>query len=551
MKTNDTIVRQSTYRLYGEESAKSGAPQQAASPAPTSPGRNRRSPLPAPPGWYGKADGSTAPSSVSQTTNGVGNNLDAVTRVQLQGVQIKTDYSAKEVLTIAADAFSRPISAFLEYMGNAGSLLIDGRPATQEEKNTIRAITEKFDAIAGAAGGGNIQSIGKILHHINDAANGKMPSRDEMIDNMMDGVSMVDVNIPNFRSAAPGAGPSADVPPPAAGGDPAISQPANPASTQNASAQNGTPTNLVKELSNQGPLILPPPLTRQEDQQRIDAFGGPVTFYRKDRVVPNPDAAASLRASEYRDRRGVLTVGKGKDLTSYDPGMKAVLNRNRSADVSPALANADVIALRSGRDGVAAINVNFADLAPGSTTIVTSGAMRGDMTLFTADESGFSAYRAQASKKTRAKSADAAAASIASAHERFGKTDTYAKPPASGFDAVFRAAKSHPFSALVYSYDVAPNGQPHPKFGPTSDVGLRPDGRPWSSVNFNYLAPGKSSSEVGTAQAIIVKDLNGKVTVRVLAQRGKLENPLRGPRPSYTYRPIESSVGSFTTRDRV
>jgi hypothetical protein len=267
--------------------------------------------------------------------------------------------------------------------------------------------------------------------------------------------------------------------------------------------------------------------------------------------VPNPDAAASLRASEYRDRRGVLTVGKGKDLTSYDPGMKAVLNRDRSADVSPALANADVIALRSGRDGVAAINVNFADLAPGSTTIVTSGAMRGDMTLFTADDSGFSAYRAQASKKTRAKSADTAAASIASAHERFGKTDAYAKPPASGFDALFRAAKSHPFSALVYSYDVAPNGQPHPKFGPTSDVGLRPDGRPWSSVNFNYLAPGKSSSEVGTAQAVIVKDLNGKVTVRVLAQRGKLENPLRGPRPSFTYRPIESAVGSYTTRDRV
>jgi hypothetical protein len=307
----------------------------------------------------------------------------------------------------------------------------------------------------------------------------------------------------------------------------------------------------VKELSNQGPLVLPPPLTRQEDQQRIDAFGGPVTFYRKDRVVPNPDAAAVLHASEYRDRRGVLTVGKGKDLTSYDPGMKAVLNRDRSADVSPALANADVIALRSGRDGVAAINVNFADLAPGSTTIVTSGAMRGDMTLFTADDSGFSAYRAQASKKTRAKSADTAAASIASAHERFGKTDAYAKPPASGFDALFRAAKSHPFSALVYSYDVAPNGQPHPKFGPTSDVGLRPDGRPWSSVNFNYLAPGKSSSEVGTAQAVIVKDLNGKVTVRVLAQRGKLENPLRGPRPSFTYRPIESAVGSYTTRDRV
>jgi hypothetical protein len=469
-----------------------------------------------------------------------------VTQVRLQGVQIKTDYSAKEVLTIAADAFSRPITAFFEYMGNAGSLLIDGRPATQEEKHTIRAFTEKFDAIAGAAGGGNIQAVGKILHHINDAANGKMPSRDEMVDNMMDGVSMVDVNIPNFRPAAPGAASSADAPPPAAGGDPAISQAANPAS-----AQNETPTNVLKELSKQGPLVLPPSLTRREDQQRIDGFGAPVTFYRKDRAVPNPDGASSLRATDYRDRRGVLTVGKGKDLTSYDPGMSAVLNRNRSADVIPALANADVIALRSGRDGVAAINVNFADLAPGSTTVVTSGAMRGDMTLFTADDSGFSAYRAQASKKIRANSADTAAASIASAHEHFGKTDTYARPPASGFDALFRAATSHPFSALVYSYDVAPEGHVHPKFGPANDVGLHSDGRPWSSMNFNYLAPRQSSNEVGTAQAVIVKDLNGKVTVRVLAQRGKLENGIRGPHPSFTYRPIESAVGSFTTRDRV
>jgi hypothetical protein len=551
MKTNDTIGQQSAYRLYGEENAKSGAPQQATSPESTSPGRNRRSPSPAPPGWYDKTGGATAPPPISQTTNSLGGNLDAVTQVRLQGVQIKTDYTAKEVLTIAADAFSRPITAFLEYMGNAGSLLIDGRPATEEEKHTIRSFTEKFDAITGAAGGGSIQAVGKMLHHINDAANGKMPSRDEIVANMMDGVNMIDVKIPDFKGKVltrsdppPPSGP--DAPPPASASKPAISQAAKPAPVQNE-----TPTNVVKELSKQGPLVLPPSLTRREDQQRIDGFGAPVTFYRKDRAVPNPDAASPLRATDYRDRRGVLMVGKGKDLTSYDPGMRAVLNRNRSADVIPALANADVIALRSGKDGVAAINVNFADLAPGSTTVVTSGAMRGDMTLFTADDSGFSAYRAQASKRIRAQSADTAAASIASAHERFGQTDTYAKPPASGFDALFRAATSHPFSALVYSYDVAPEGHMHPKFGPTSDVGLRPDGRPWSSVNFNYLAPGQSPNEVGTAQAVIVKDLNGKVTVRVLAQRGKLENGIRGPHPSFTYRPIESAVGSFTTRDRV
>src|SRR5215469_14758226 len=133
MKTNDTTAQQSTYRLYGEENAKSGAPQRAASPEPASPGRSRRSPSPAPPGWYDKTGGVTAPPPISQTTNSLGGNVDAVTQVRLQGVQIKTDYTAKEVLTISADAFSRPFTAFFEYMGNAGSLLIDGRPATEEE----------------------------------------------------------------------------------------------------------------------------------------------------------------------------------------------------------------------------------------------------------------------------------------------------------------------------------------------------------------------------------------------------------------------------------
>src|ERR1700754_2737988 len=191
MKTKDSNFQQSTYRSYGEQEQRDGATRQMPRPEKISPGRHRRDASAAPPGSYGTgSQNRTPPSQISPATNSVGTDGDWVTKVRLQGVGIKTDYTVKEVLTIAGDGLSKPLTGFLEYMGNAGSLLIDGRPATRQQKETIRAFTEKFDAVAGVAGAGNIQAVGKILHHINDAANGKMPSRDEMVANLMEGVSM-------------------------------------------------------------------------------------------------------------------------------------------------------------------------------------------------------------------------------------------------------------------------------------------------------------------------------------------------------------------------
>ncbi|GAB7522181.1 hypothetical protein [Paraburkholderia sp. 2C] len=537
MKTNDRGVQQSMYREYGEADATDGA-SQGTTPPIASRQRNRRSPDPR--DWNFSQNERAVPTTpVSPPGNRVAQKDDSVTWVRLQGVKIKTNYDWKEVLTITADALEKPITAFLECTANNVSLLIDGRPATKQEKEAIRRVTEKFDSVVGASGGGSSQGAGKILHRINDALNGKMPSRDEVIAGMQDGVSMVDVVIPGFKGKAPS---RPDILP----GSDKESPVAQPASEKNRKA-----TTTLKELAKQGPLSLLPAANRQEDQQRVDAFSGPVTFYRKDHTIPNPDAASVIHATSYRERSGVLTLGKGKDLTSYDPEMKLFLNRNRNTDISPALAGANVISLGSGDDGVAAINISFADLASGSTTVVTGGPMRGSTMLFTADDTGFSAYHAQASKNTQAKSADAAATSIADAHKHFSAAGANPAKPQNGFDAVFDAAKSHPFSALIYSCDTPSEGQPHPKFGPTSDAGSRPDGKPWSMLNFNYLAPDRNSGEVGTAEAIIAKDPNGKVTVQVLAERGKLGNPRNNPRPSFTYRPIESAVGSYTVRDTV
>jgi hypothetical protein len=72
-------------------------------------------------------------------------------------------------------------------------------------------------------------------------------------------------------------------------------------------------------LLKQGPPDLKPAISRQEDQQRIDQFSGPVSFYRKDRDVPNADFPSVIHATGYKDRRDVLTVGKGADLASYAP----------------------------------------------------------------------------------------------------------------------------------------------------------------------------------------------------------------------------------------
>jgi hypothetical protein len=72
-------------------------------------------------------------------------------------------------------------------------------------------------------------------------------------------------------------------------------------------------------------------------------------------------------------------------------------------------------------------------------------------------------------------------------------------------------------------------------------------------MNFNYLSPDRSSREVGTAEAVIRKDMSGRVTVQVLAERGKLENrrtneDIYAPNVAYTYRQIEGATGTYTTK---
>jgi hypothetical protein len=132
--------------------------------------------------------------------------------------------------------------------------------------------------------------------------------------------------------------------------------------------------------------------------------------------------------------------------------MKATLNRSRNTKVSPEFAGADVTERGSGKDGVAAINVSFADLALGSTTIVTGGAMRGSTMLFTADESGFSAYHASASNRTGWKAADEAASSIAKAQDHFRLPDprpSISKPRKAALTLFFSRQQSSVFGSRL------------------------------------------------------------------------------------------------------
>jgi hypothetical protein len=551
MKTTDSAIQPLSQAMYGEAeaaSAPSGKTPQIAADArrritrEASAARPPRAPrvLPPPPPEPSKA--------VNESDSGV-------TRVRLQGIGIKTKYTLKEVLSMSGDSLRNPVTSFVTYMANAGSLLIDGKPATQEQKDSIARVTSKFDAIVGLAPtNGQMQLAGKILHRINDAAHGKSFSREEMASDLMDGVSTVDVKLPDFKATSPGR----------LDGSPVQSLAVEESDSKTAASDAGKepvsslkqevgkePVSLLKQLVKRGPPDLVPAANRQADQQRIDAFFGPVSFYRKDRAVSAPDFPSVIHATEYKDRRNVLTVGKGKDLAFYGAEAKAGSKSGKAADMTPELANASVIKLGSGNDGVAAVNVSFKDLAPGSTTIVSGGPMRGSTMLFTADESGFSAYHAGWSKHTRAKAADAEASSIAEAHERFGSAHADVTPPQNGMEALYRAATSHPFSAIVSSYGDPPAGQPHPKFAPSNDAGLGADGRPWSMMNFNYVSADQSPREVGTAEAIIRKDRNGKMTVQVLAERGKLDyKPTQGmstlPTDLFNYRQLESAVGRYS-----
>ena len=310
-------------------------------------------------------------------------------------------------------------------------------------------------------------------------------------------------------------------------------------------------TVTLKRLQGQGPISVEPVDGAAADSARIKQFGKALIFYRNDRSGSGMHPA-SLDPSNYQARRDVIAIGKGTDATSYVPEAKAYMGRGW-ASTPRELSGTDIVKLGAGKDGVATIRLPFSELKPGSTVIVTGGAMRGSTVLFAVDNGSFYAYHAgSSSDDPRWKVSENGARSIANAYRAMHPAHDAWLTARSGAEELVSIAVRHPFSALIYNGEYSTEaGRKLPDEridGPVHANGPDPHNR-WHLMTFNYFEPGDVRT-VGTAEAVISKDTGGKVTVQVLGEKGKLDHiqttELHGGSVGFRYRSIGGATSSYT-----
>jgi hypothetical protein len=311
-------------------------------------------------------------------------------------------------------------------------------------------------------------------------------------------------------------------------------------------------TVTLKRLQSEGPLNLEPADGVAADIARINQFGKPLVFYRNDKSVSGMRGPTLIDRTDYPARRDIITLGKGEDATSYVHEAKAYMGR-AWASTPTELSGTDIVKLGAGKDGVAVIKLPFKQLRPGSTVIVTGGAMRGSTMLFAADSHGFYAYHAgSTSDNLRWTVSEDGARSIANAYRRMRSSQKAWITARSAAEELVSIAHLHPFSALIYNgeYSTEAGRKPFDERirTPTHATGTDP-AHPWHMMTFSYFEPGDVRT-VGTAEAVISKDASGKVTVQLLGEKGKLDHmqttDLRGGSVGFRYRSIEGATTSYT-----
>jgi hypothetical protein len=486
----------------------------------------RRPRSPAPPRGVPGQQGNDRP----QTPDAPRKGDDGVQKVQISGYVVKTSYSTQEFLQIVGDAFSKPFTSLFKSVANTKVQLTQNRQLTKEEQDALDRVGGALDKMASLAPtNGATQFAGAAVNHVNQALHGKMPTPEQMIDNVTGAVATFSVNVKTpMKPLSPGrenvelTGTSADGAAPAGG--------VSSGSTPPAPKPVGAPPPLqgeaaIQRIQGQGPINILPVASQAEDQRRIEQFSPPFRFYRNDRDVSDMQEASAANATDAEQRDGVLAVGPGENATSYSADEKAFVGKGwLPRTIGPSdLTGARIIKLGSGKNGVAAMNLRFEDLPPGSTTIVTGGAMRNSTMLFAADPKGFYAYHAGQATSDWSM-AEQGARSIVNAHEamRPGGDFSMSSAPQNNRDDLMRAARQYPFSSVVYNgaYD-AKGGSNAPDDRITAS-GYAPGSDPAHAPNsnvFSYFEPGLRA--IGTAEAVISRDNNNQVTVCVLAEKGR------------------------------
>ncbi|MFC0401466.1 cytotoxic necrotizing factor Rho-activating domain-containing protein [Paraburkholderia rhizosphaerae] len=531
---SDSFTQQTSYAA-SDAAGSSGTgivERQKRSPAPPSP------PSPLLPGKDESADHNNA-------KPGDG----GVAKVRISGIKIKTQYSTREVLQIAGDAFTGPFTSFMRSAGDHATQLFSDRRLTKEEQANIDYVGKVLDKLAGIAPvNGATQFAGTMVNHLNQAIHGDMPTPEQMGDHIHGVVSMfsVELKMPNAVKFAPGRDilelPGQPPAAPAPGGtwSSAISPPT--------SVRQGVAT--IKRLKAAGPVNLEPARDAGEDQQRIEQFKPRFSYYRNDKDTLDllEPIAASRTDADARD--GVLAVGKGEDATSYFPEANAYVGRNWTPrDGISELQGANIIKLGPGKDGVAAMRLNFEDIPPGSTTVVTGGPMQTSTMLFAADQKSFYAYHA--GRSTRGWSmAENGARSIVNAHELMRPDDaSVSSTSLSNRDQLVAAARQYPFSTLIHYGKYTTDPQRKTSDDRINAADDRGDPARASSKIYSYFTPlNEYPRPIGTAEAVISKSKQGVVTVQVLGERGYLDSMkhLGDGAVGFRYKSIDSMTTSYT-----
>jgi hypothetical protein len=299
----------------------------------------------------------------------------------------------------------------------------------------------------------------------------------------------------------------------------------------------------LARITGKGPISLTVPDSALADQARVERFGSQFFFYRRDRDVGSMDRAAPVRGTDYEERRDVLLVGDGSQASSQVYNSKIRAGAHWDGSPAARLEATELIELGNGRDGVGAIRLPFENIRRGSTVLVSGGAMNGCTMLFAADKESFYAYHAGTSDLSpNWLTAREGAQSIVSAHMKIGTKDRVKYDWHGTNDDLIIVGRQYPFSALVYggrhlgnvnalvgaaavlgAVGGAPETIPDANLNVPRDVSYTPQlGKRWRMVTFNYYEHDPNVRSVGTAEAVISKDLEGKVTVSVLAEKGKL-----------------------------
>jgi hypothetical protein len=318
----------------------------------------------------------------------------------------------------------------------------------------------------------------------------------------------------------------------------------------------------LDRLQGKGPFCVTLPLGPDEEQRRVNAFEVPFRYYRKDRDITGMSRGRRFQNTSYEMRRDVLRVGNGGDVTSYSPGAKVIMGHWGPHGASLA-ENINVIQLSNGKEGVGALKLRFADIPEGASVVVTGGVMSGCTMLFASDGHSLYAYHAGTSTPTaKWHTSTDGARSIVRAHQTIGpRSTTHDIWQDNNLDLV-QVGRQYPFSALIYSGRrlanidaVAAVGAIAGAVGAPDEAGLNahlaarrheygpPDNR-WHMMTFNYYEQNPQQPSVGTALAVVSRDMDGSVTLSVLAEKGNIDRRTSigdpGEPISYRYTPVDS-----------